>query len=112
MARSINITANNKLAGTHVLHMLVEDVVITHSINEWIELHPLQLYKCLLGRGYNAVILPQCHKYAPTLQHAEYKRLVQKVKEISPSETFSAQLRRVIKRGNNSKPVARKFKVN
>lgn len=91
----VNTHGNDKLSGFHVVHLVINDVVISKSVHTWIATDPVSLYKALMNNGVRAVTLPQKTSYSLSLHHAVYNKLKSKVKQVSPGLVFQTTCRKV-----------------
>ncbi len=90
----VNTHGNDKLSGFHVVHLVINDEVVSRSVNTWIATDPVSLYKAIMKLSTNAVILPEQTFYVPSLQHPVFKKLEAKVKQVSPGLVFQTTCRK------------------
>ncbi len=77
-----------------MVQLVINDEVVSRSVNTWIATDPVSLYKAIMKLSTNAVILPEQTFYVPSLQHPVFKNLEAKVKQVSPGFVFQSTCRK------------------
>lgn len=111
MSNQVRTYGNDKLTTHNVVHLVLDGVVTTNSVGEWIKRNPLALYKAVMGYTNNCVIIPFNTIYRPSLHHTQFKLLEQRVKLLEPKLVFASLCRKVKKTGEYTPPSKRKFLV-
>jgi hypothetical protein len=111
MSNQVKTYGNDKLTTHNVVHLVLDGVVTTNSVGEWIKRNPLALYKAVMGYTNNCVIIPFNKSYRPSLHHTQFKLLEQRVKLLEPKLVFASLCRKVKKTGEYIPPAKRKFLV-
>ena len=111
MSNQVKTYGNDKLTTHNVVHLMLDGVVTTKSVGEWIKRNPIALYKAVMGYTNNCVIIPFNKCYRPSLHHTQFKLLEQRVQHIEPKLVFASLCRKVKKTGGYSPAPKQKFLV-